>query len=208
MVRIDKDRGTNISTFFGWDRFYVGFQCFSCKIRATFAKRCKRLRKSGNGRSGICSERSPTLRRWNHEISKFQRFLFDDRIEFQDVDRALVVISKKKLEAYFFWELFFFRFGHLFWILFPCFFAVLLLSFYFSVFLRFCSSLLLCFSTFVFLCFFASSLLSLPVVLPLRFSAFPCFSAFPASLLLCFLLFPASLLTCFSASLKPNLNRP
>ena len=79
-----------------------------------------------------------------------------------------------------------------------CFPASLLFCFLLFCFLLFCFSLPLCFCSSLFLCFStAASLL-------LRFSsfpAFPCFSAFPASVLLCFLLFPASLLPVFFAYL-------
>ena len=90
-----------------------------------------------------------------------------------------------------------------------CFSASLLFCFLLFCFLLFCfsplvcfySSLLLCFSTFLLLCFFASLLLHCAASLLLRFSAFPSFSAFPAShafLLFQLLCLPAFLLLCFS----------
>ena len=90
-------------------------------------------------------------------------------------------------EGYLFF--FFFRFGHVFRFLFPCFFTFKFFCFFcfslfcFSLVLCFYTCLLLCFSTFLLLCFFASLLLRCAASLLLLFSVFPCFSAFPASLL-------------------------
>ena len=78
--------------------------------------------------------------------------------------------------------------------------ASLLLQFSASLLLRFFASSLCCLSACLPLCLSASLLLGFSLLFP----AFPCFSAFSASVLLCFSAFCSSLLLCLPASAFPS----
>ena len=156
-----------------------------------------------------CSRATQIVTWTRFSLSFFLKQTFDVkkgfRIKIQTLDKpAMFIVPCWSLligGLFFFGELFFFLFWAFFGFLFPCFFASLL--FCFSVFfscLLFCFSLLFpafpCFSM-LFHAFPASLLLFFSSFSAFLFSAIPCFSAFPASLLFCFLLFPA--FPCFSA---------